>query len=62
MYPYNNDNRGAWPAQLEEHGTLDLRVMSSSPSMDVETKNKQGNKYFFKKYMLTQDAFKIPTQ
>ena len=30
------DNWGAWLAQLEEHATLDLRVMSSSPTLDVE--------------------------
>ena len=33
--------KGAWLAQLEEHATLDLRAVSSSPMLAVEiTKNK----------------------
>jgi len=28
--------RGAWLAQWEEHATLDLGLMSSSPTMGVE--------------------------
>ena len=28
--------RGTWQAQSEEHVTLDLRVMSSSPTVSVE--------------------------
>ena len=35
------DGRGAWLAQSEEHVTLDLGVMGSSPTIGVEiTKNK----------------------
>ena len=29
-------SRGAWLAQSEEHVTLDLRVVSSSPTLGVE--------------------------
>ena len=28
-------SRGAWPAQLEEHATLDLRIVSLSPTLGV---------------------------
>ena len=28
--------RGAWPAQSVEHATLDLRVVSSSPTLGIE--------------------------
>ena len=37
--------RGAWLAQLEEHGTLYLAVVSSSPMMGLEiTKNNKNLK------------------
>ena len=32
----NRQNRGTWLAQLVEHVTLDLRVVSSSPMVGVE--------------------------
>ena len=28
---------GFWLAQMEDHGTVDLRVMSLSPMLDMET-------------------------
>ena len=39
---------GAWPAQLEEHVALDLKVVSLSPMLDIEitktrTKNNKNN-------------------
>ena len=37
---------GAWLAQSEEHVTLDLRIMSSSPMLGIEVILK---KNFFKK-------------
>ena len=30
------DGRAAWLAQPEEHATLDLRVMSPSPTLGIE--------------------------
>ena len=39
--PWGAGVGGAWSAQSEEHATLDLGVMSSSPMVGVEiTKNK----------------------
>lgn len=33
--------RDAWLSQSEEHATFDLRVVSSSPKVDVETTKKK---------------------
>ena len=38
--------RGAWLAQSVEHATLDLRVVSSSPTLDMEPTLKKKKKKF----------------
>lgn len=40
-FVFNSLRQGAWLAQLLEHGTYDLRVVSSSPTLSVEPTNKE---------------------
>ena len=54
-----NELQGAWLTHLEEHATLDIGVMSSSPMLGVEVgreREREGEKL---KELIIQTAYKL---